>query len=544
MSISSEKSKTSLATSVIPSGSRGLYEKSAALIIAVGFCGIIFFSLGDYGVTWDEAVYFQAGQSYFSWLKEPSLGNIDSYWAINHEHPPVMKLLGGISEYVFHEKLNLLNRVSSFRLPILIFVFLSNYFLFLFTAELFNVKIAFITTVTFFFLPRVFFHSHLGAMDYPITSFWIMVIYFFRKGMQDSKWIMVASILLGLALLTKINAFLLYIPLLFYWVLTHAGKFQEIIHPNHRVSFRQILSMLGKFSPLLIIPPILLIDLWPWLWRDTCSRIAEYFFFHKGHYLIYVYYLGVQNDMPPWHYPWVMTAVTVPLITLVPFLVGVIHILFFPSKMKVWLLLNALLPLLVISLPSIPKYDGVRLFLPAFPFMAVIAGMGIHQMGLWAQKIRFQKVFYLVYIALFLLTIHSSIIKVHPYQSSYFNEMVGGTEGALKKGFEVEYWGNAYIGVLPWLNEHSNHTFWIYMADLAPQVLSAFELYKKDGLLKEKVQFGGKKHSDYLILLIRQGFFSEEMWRYYRHSEPVFSVKLSNAPLVNVYDLKEFRAKK
>jgi 4-amino-4-deoxy-L-arabinose transferase-like glycosyltransferase len=512
--------------------------------MALCFCGIIFFSLGDYGMTWDEVVYFDAGQSYFTWLREPSLENIDSYWAINHEHPPVLKLLGGISQYVFHEKWHLLNRVSSFRLAILIFVFLSNYFLFLLTAELFNARIAFIATVIFFFLPRVFFHSHLGAMDYPLTSFWIMVIYFYRKGMQDAKWVMVASILLGFAFLTKINAFLLYIPLLFYWVLTQAGQFQEIIHPRPRFSLRQIRPVLGKFFPLLIIPSILLVDLWPWLWKDTWARIVEYFSFHKGHYLIYVYYLGVQNNVTPWHYPWVLTGVTVPLITLVPFLVGVIHIVFFPSKIKVWVLFNALFPLLVISLPSVPKYDGVRLFLPAFPFIAIIAGMGIYQMGLWARKKGFEKVFYVAYIVLFLLTIHSSIIKIHPYQSSYYNELVGGTEGAVKKGFEAEYWGNAYIGILPWLNEHSDRTFWVYMADLAPQVLGAFELYKKEGLLKEKVQFGGRKHSDYLILLIRQGFFNEEMWRYYKHSEPVFSVKLSHTPLVNVYDLKEFRPRR
>jgi 4-amino-4-deoxy-L-arabinose transferase-like glycosyltransferase len=518
--------------------------KTVALILSLFYCGVIFLTLDDYGVTWDEVVYLQAGQSYFSWLREPSLRSIDSYWAINHEHPPVLKLMGGISEYVFHEKLNLLNQVSSFRLAVLIFVFLSNYFLFLFTTELFNKKIALLATVTFFFLPRVFFHSHLGAMDYPITAFWIMVIYFYQKSMQDGKWVMIASILLGLAFLTKINAFLLYIPLLFYGVLTHAGQFQEFIHPNPGVSLRKITSRLGKFLPLLIVPAILFVDLWPWLWKDTYSRIVEYLSFHKGHSLIYVYYLGVQKAMAPWHYPWVMAGVTIPLITLVPFLVGVIYILFYPSKIKVWVLFNALFPLLVISAPSVPKYDGVRLFLPAFLFIAIIAGMGIHQMGLWAQKKRFEKVFYLIYIGLYLLTIYSSIIKIHPYQSSYFNELVGGAEGAVRKGFEAEYWGNAYIGVLPWLNEHSDHTFWIYMADLAPQVLRGVELYKKEGLLKEEVQFGGRKRSDYLILLIRQGFFNEEMWRYYKYSEPVFSVKLSNTPLVNVYDLRKFRIKK
>lgn len=521
------------------------FSKKAAIFLSIFFCGVVLFSLYDYGITWDEGVYFHAGQSYFTWLKEPSLGNIDSHWAINHEHPPVLKLLGGMSEYIFHGKLHFLNRVSSFRLSVLIFVFLSNYFLFCFTAELFNAKIAFITTVTFFFLPRVFFHSHLGALDYPLTALWIMVVYFYRKAMQEVKWVMVASILLGLAFLTKINAFLLYVPLLFIWGLTHAGQFQRMIFSDGRISFRQIVPMFGRLFPLLVIPPILLVDLWPWLWKDTCPRLAEYFSFHAHHYFIPTYYLGVQTAQAPWHYPWVMTGITVPLITLVPFFFGLIHILYFPSKMKVWILLNALWPLVIVSLPSSPKYDGVRLFLPAFPFMAIIAGMGIHQIGLWTQKKRLENLFYPVYLVLFLLTIYSSIIKIHPYQSSYFNELVGGTDGAVRKGFEAEYWGNAYIGVLPWLNEHSDHTFWVYMADLAPQVLTGFELYKKDGLLKEKVQFGRRDDSDYLVLLIRQGLFiNEEIWGYYKHGAPVFSVKLSNTPLVNVYNLKELKTRR
>jgi hypothetical protein len=37
--------------------------------------------------------------------------------------------------------------------------------------------------------------------------------------------------------------------------------------------------------------------------------------------------------------------------------------------------------------------------------------------------------------------------------------------------------------------------------------------------------------------LIRPGFFDEEMWNYYKHREPVFSVKLSQTGLVNIYRL-------
>jgi len=138
---------------------------------------------------------------------------------------------------------------------------------------------------------------------------------------------------------------------------------------------------------------------------------------------------------------------------------------------------------------------------------------------------------------LFAFTVYSSIIKTHPYQSSYYNELIGGAEGAAQKGFELDYWGNAYLGVLPWMNQHAQSTFWIYMADLEPIVLWGFDLYKKDGLLKESVKFGSKNDSDYLLLLIRQGFFDEEMWNFYKHKQPVFSVKLGQTNLVNIYKL-------
>jgi 4-amino-4-deoxy-L-arabinose transferase-like glycosyltransferase len=538
------KPGTSSPAQATPSRPRSFFEKSAALIIAVCFCGIIFFSLDDYGVTWDEGVYFHAGRSYFRWLKEPSLGNIDSYWAINHEHPPALKLLAGLTHYLFHEKLKIFNNISSYRLPILVFVFFSIYFIFLFASELFGLKIALITGACFFFLPRVFFYSHLGVMDYAVTSLWLMVIYAYWKGMENPKWIFVSAILLGFALLTKINAWLIYIPLLFYWILRHSGHWKATFQGKARLVSRDGILLFSKLVPLIVIPPIIFVVLWPWLWKETLERIFLYLAFHRHHPFVYVYYLGTQTPLAPWHYPWVLTLITVPLVTLIPFIIGWIRIIVCPNRTNVFLLFNALFPLLLISLPSVPKYDGERLFLPAFPFICLIAGMGIQQISLWAKKFQGEKIFYLLYACLLIWTLYSSVIKIHPYQSSYFNEVIGGVDGAVQKGFEPEYWGNAYIGVLELMNKHPENKYWIYMADVEPKILWGWKLYKEDELLGKSIQFGDKNNSDYLILLIRPGFFDEEMWHHYKYKDPVFSVKLSNTPLVNVYDLKEFRAKR
>jgi hypothetical protein len=66
--------------------------KTAALILSLCFCGIVSLTICDYGITWDEAVYFHAGQSYFSWLKEPSLENIEPVFSVKLSNTPLVNV--------------------------------------------------------------------------------------------------------------------------------------------------------------------------------------------------------------------------------------------------------------------------------------------------------------------------------------------------------------------------------------------------------------------------------------------------------------------
>jgi len=63
----------------------------------------------------DEAQYFRAGERYWGWFEELgaavragkpgrafSRAVVDSYWGDNHEHPPLMKTLYGLSWRLFH----------------------------------------------------------------------------------------------------------------------------------------------------------------------------------------------------------------------------------------------------------------------------------------------------------------------------------------------------------------------------------------------------------------------------------------------------------
>ena len=170
--------------------------------------------------------------------------------------------------------------------------------------------------------------------------------------------------------------------------------------------------------------------------------------------------------------------------------------------------------------------------MPAFPFICIISGLGIMYFLNFARKFKLEKLFFWAYIFLFSLSTYNSIIKYHPYQSSYYNEIIGGIDGAANKGFEVTYWGDAFIGALPFLDEHSDSTFWIVNHPVP------YRSPGKVAFLKETYKFGNRTNSDYLVVLVRKGHFNEEMWEYYKNRKPVFSVRVSKTDLVNIYKLK------
>jgi len=335
-------------------------------------------------------------------------------------------------------------------------------------------------------------------------------------------------------LLTKLNSYLIFIPLIFYWLLLYNQRLRLVFFGKRRLGLRRYIRLFSKIIPIFIIPLIIFITFWPYLWKSPITRILEYpLLTLKLTQVRYTYYFGRVLTHVPWHYPFVMTLITVPLIVLIPFFIGIFKSCKRPyRKVNIFRVFNFLLPLLVVSLPMVAKYDGVRLFLPAFPFIIIISGLGIKYIFDLAKKFRMEKIAFLVYILLFSFSFYHSIIKYHPYQSSYFNEVIGGVDGAAKKGFDVEYWGNAFIGTLPFLNAHSDSTFWVYHHP------ARYRFYDREGLLKKNIKFGDRNNSDYLVLMIRPGSFNQEMWEYFRCKDPVFSVRVSKTALVNIYRLR------
>ncbi len=482
------------------------------IYLSLLLCAILCLTMNLYGVTLDEPVYLTAGRTYVLWAEHPFRHNLDSYWMYGREHPSFGKILGGLACYIFHDKLGTVGLFKAFRLQNLIYCFAFCFIMYLWMQELTNKYMAIVAVLAAFFLPRMYFSAHIGMLDYPVMVLIFISSYAFWKGLTHPRHIITAAILTGLALETKINGAFLYVFLILWLVIAWRKQLKE-----------RLLYILS----LIVIPPALFVLLWPWLWHHPVARVLGYFIGLKDHVPIPLYYLGrIYSGKVPWHYPFVLTIATLPCIMLA----GIACYALAARKKAVdWFLIaGALIPLAAIAFFSPCKNDGVRLFLPAFPFIAMLASLGIYE---YFRRYTHAKLGMLA--ILLCLSIVFAISKYHRYQECYYNEMVAVSHA--EAAFETEYETCAYQELVPWLNEHPHSRLY------APVMGEHLMIHQALGTLTTSVECSAYKDADYIVILEREGFFDGVAWSYHYSNEiPVFAIQEGNGiPILSVYKKRE-----
>jgi hypothetical protein len=190
----------------------------------------------------------------------------------------------------------------------------------------------------------------------------------------------------------------------------------------------------------------------PAWWCETMPRLAHYYLLNtqrEGSLPdIRIFYLGQTYRFSlPWHNAWVLIAVTVPATLLAAALAGLIYVLRHLRRHR----LPLYFVLHLITLPALrmlptPAHDGVRLFLPTFFFLAALAGWGtVAVADQLARIVRLPATVLRAVLALGVLAPAAwQLIAVHPFELSYYNELIGGPRGAWSRGFELAYWWDAF----------------------------------------------------------------------------------------------------
>jgi hypothetical protein len=416
------------------------------------------------GLTWDEPDYIVASEAYSSWLgkliTQPaaavSESVINESWSVNHEHPPLDKIWSGL---VWAGARFVLNDLTAHRLGNMILVSVLAGLLYLLIAGSYGQVAGLAAVAALLTLPRFFFHAHLAALDVPAACAIFLVTFLFWKTKDDLswKWTIVLGLIWGLAFATKINAIFLP-PVLFLWALLFRRRPMLFV----RIVVMTLIGILFSFA------------VWPWLFPDFPARVVDYLeWITVDHWKIGQWYLGAFYMPPPWHFPFVMVWAVVPLTITVLYWIGILRAGWKwreAGSLGGLLIINALVPLLALTTGKSMVYDNDRLFMPAFPFLAALAGMGfgwlvagIRRAAERIRKPRWANPAAVLAAVLFFLPQSISLARLYPHLLSYYSETVGGLPGAARLGLETTYWCESYAAAIPYLNEHAKpgDTIWV-----------------------------------------------------------------------------------
>lgn len=573
-----------------------LRDYAVALVLFALTFGALGLAQTEQGVMRDEATYFHAAESYWRWFEE--LGKnydkgqtkrtftvkaISRFWRFNNEHPVLVKALLGLSWRVFRttnprhgkrhgigEGLGWLSEISAFRLPGWVFTALGVVLIYLFGVRIESRTTGLVAALLYITIPRVFFHGQLACFDSAVTTMWIAVVYAYYRALDRARWGIVAGLVFGLALATKHNAWFIPALLLIHYLV--------VIWPD--VSLRPLRPPRAPlmFIAMALLGPAVFYAHWPWLWFDTVKHLTFYFNFHLKHSYYNMEYLGQNWGLPPLpiSYPFGMTLFTVPTVLLLLALVGIwlysrYHVLTvlsrwvgvrpppfdsrfrYPAK-RSWLrpakgldpriglllALNGIFPLILIAFPSTPIFGGTKHWMPAYPFLCLLAGVSISR--LCAQLRQRGLAWKVVGYSLIVLAAAPGAIntaQTHPFGLSQYNALAGGPAGGADLGLNRQFWGYAPRQLLPWLNKTAPAHTRIYYHDLNRGSHAA---YIRDGLLRPDLHYSGyEQHgirSSRMALVVHELHFNKYdywIWAAYGTPVPVKVLTLDGVPLVSVY---------
>ena len=318
---------------------------------------------------------------------------------------------------------------------------------------------------------------------------------------------------------------------------------------------------------------------WPLMWVDTLDNLLRWIEFHLTHEHYMQHYFGEVLAYPPFPItmPWVMTALTWTLPLLVAFVIGVGAMLAATIERWRWrwinrdeqqevaseavegagqgaaqrrsferlLLISALWPVVLISLPETPVFGGVKHWFLSFVFMLFIVGHGVQ--WLWTvlcQRLRQgarhgQRAALAASWLLALLVLVPSAQatwEAHPHGTAYYNELIGGLPGAADRGMQRQFWGGATRHGLEEVNKRAVRAarIWFHKSPWG-----AYVMYQREGWLRRDLSYAVHPEGSQLGLYHHQKDHDDyelECFDDYGVTAAVSQVRVQGVPMLSVYE--------
>ena len=459
----------------------------------------------------------------------------------NGEHPMLMKAFQTAS-IILADKWNSFSGShqvapeTALRLPGAIVGALSTILIFLITSELFGVEVALIASALWAFDPTAIGFSRIAKEDSFLLFFFLLANVFWLRGQRvaestdqnPNKYYWATAAAYGAMVASKYLPHLFTISICYYWM------FQNIPETRWRLGKKRLLTFFAIMGIVFLIlsPTVLLPETWKQMGLFAGGKRIS----HDGYEFMGQLYPQRYDDWLhgiPVYFYLVFTAVKLPLLTVLGFIVGLP--LLFRRKLGdgryfilFWLMLWA-----VAFCFSGGKFT--RYYTSVLPAVLIASALGIHWVGRWLPD-RIAAILAVVVITASVI----SSVQAAPHFRLFTNSIGGGTEragyyfphdefyDASMRDTMVEIAGRARAGARVVSESPSLAAYYAERAQRTDLVC----LSLSDPEALQQLQPG-----DFIIIARGRRYFSNDavVSTLRDHATPVAELKLGTVPSVKIY---------
>ncbi|MES2780533.1 MAG: tetratricopeptide repeat protein [Bacteroidota bacterium] len=443
------------------SGNHPFTRLAFLLVVLAGFILLPRLSF-DYGISWDAKrhniygydmlKYFETDGKDKTALSETSTTNEFRYYG---EHFNVIsawmnthvKLWG---EFETRHFLNAL------------YGFLAMLFAALTAKEIGSWRSGLIAFVLIVFSPVFFGHSMNNPTDIPFAAGCAMALYYLIKVLKNLPspkftYLLWCGVGIGMAIGSRIGGIVFY---------AYTGLFMAInlIMYARKKGFSQAAKLLLPYfitgTTIVLIGHFVGISLWPFgqeavmsNWFVALQKSTSAEFFTYNHEL----FEGVRMYMAnvPWYYLPKFIIINAPLSVLVGFILLIVLCFAWKKNFAntypyiLAVLFVLIFPIVYAEVQSMYYYNGWRHYMFTYPPLIVLTALG------WESLFRINKntivhAVITVVILGFVSLPAIWMVKNHPNEVVYYNEIVGGTKGAYGN-YEMDYYSNSCREAAEWI---------------------------------------------------------------------------------------------
>lgn len=451
--------------------------KPIFILVAINIL-IGLFIFRDYGYSWDEPLFYDYGEAlgYAYSPREWLSGNFDierSFGASGDDHKtrgPAYLLLARSPAAVL-ETLGV-DKASAWHLINFLFFQLGVYFLYRLAIRWIKPSAALAASALFSWQPLLWGHAFINPKDPPFLVFFLASVCLGfemidtlsgETNKRPKIWaVILPAIVLGITTSIRVLG-----PLAGLLVLGYAlWKFR-----NHTGSLIRPFFMYGTIAVLTMFAT------WPFLWENPLDNFINVFrLMSDNPTTLSVLFAGDvyrAGELPRRYMPFMLaTTLTEPVWPL--FIIGLLfgyyrlfraqrHLspgvrenesadswrslrssldifdirdhIFSLTLILAWFLI--LLGYVLLRRPAM--YDGLRHFLFILPPIFIFTGFALEFFGKYLTEIWL----YAGLVLLLLMPGIIGIVKLHPYEYTYYNSLAGGTSSAFRE-YETDYWLTCY----------------------------------------------------------------------------------------------------